>query len=75
MLAFWERLAKLCGSILVAEDGCGEDSETIDEHRLGGGEVGSGGWVDHTSPLTLGASVLSPQPCQQLSVQHLLSLL
>lgn len=60
MLAFWERLAKPYGSILMAEGGWGE---------------GSGGWADHTSPLTLGASVLGPQPCQQLSVQHLLSLL
>lgn len=49
MLAFWERLAKPCGSILMAKDGWGEDTETIDEHRLGAGRLalGAGRVIPH----------------------------
>lgn len=83
MLAFWERLAKPCGSILIAEDGQGEDTETIDEHRLGAGRLalGAGRVIPHpdlgnifTGPTAVPAAVHAASiiPSLKLTCCHLL---
>lgn len=74
MPAFWERLAKPFGSILwLRMDG------VRTPRRLISTDWGRGGWLwglggSYLTPI-LGTSVLGPQLCQQLSMQHLLSLL